>query len=126
MRQTKKGNQWYFGMKAHIGVDSQTKLIHSMVASAANIHDSKVLGNLLHGNESRVWGGSAYAGQGDMISSHTPNAKDFTNKKGSRNVSLSDTDRAKNRTKSKVRAKVVHVFGVMKGRFGFTKVRYKG
>ena len=54
MHQTKKGNQWYFGMKAHIGVDSQTKLIHSVAATAANVHDSQVLPELLHGQETRV------------------------------------------------------------------------
>ena len=51
MHQTKKGNQWYFGMKAHIGVDSQTKLVHSVAATAANVHDSQVLPELLHGQE---------------------------------------------------------------------------
>ena len=56
MHQTKKGNQWYFGMKAHIGVDSKTKLIHSVVATAANVADSTILPDLLHGEETRVWG----------------------------------------------------------------------
>ena len=56
MHQTKKGKQWYFGMKGHIGVDSQTKLIRSVAATAANIHDSQLLGDLLHGDETRVWG----------------------------------------------------------------------
>lgn len=62
MHQTRKGQQWYFGMKAHIGVDSQTKLIHSMVATAANVADSAVLPDLLHGDETRVWGDQAYRG----------------------------------------------------------------
>ena len=61
--QTKKGNQWYFGMKAHVGVASQTKLIHSVAATAATVHDSQVLPKLLHGQETRVWGDSAYSGQ---------------------------------------------------------------
>ena len=61
MHQTKKGNQWYFGMKAHIGVDSRSMLIHSVVASAANVHDSQALPYLLHGKERRVWGDSAFA-----------------------------------------------------------------
>jgi IS5 family transposase len=56
MHQTKKGNQWYFGMKAHLGVDSRTKLIHAAVATPANVADSTVLPDLLHGNETRVWG----------------------------------------------------------------------
>ena len=94
MHQTKKGNQWYFGMKGHIGVDSQTKLIHSVAATAANVHDSQLLGDLLHGDETRVWGDSAYADQGETIGEHAPNAKDFTNQKGSRHRSLSEEDKA--------------------------------
>lgn len=126
MHQTRKGNQWYFGMKAHIGVDSQTKLIHSVAATAANVHDSQLLGDLLHGDETRVWGDSAYAGQGDVIRQHAPNAKDFTHKKGFRNRPLSDEDAAKNKTKSSVRAKVEHPFLILKRVFGFNKLRYRG
>ena len=126
MHQTKKGNQWYFGMKAHIGVDSRSKLIHSVAASAANVHDSQLLGDLLHGQETRVWGDSAYAGQGDAIREQAPKAKDFTHKKGSRHRPLSDKDRARNTTKSKVRAKAEHPFLVLKRVFGFAKVRYRG
>jgi len=126
MHQTKKGNQWYFGMKGHIGVDSQTKLIHSVAATAANVHDSQLLGDLLHGDETRVWGDSAYSGQRDVIVEHAPRAKDFTNKKGARNRPLSAEDKSKNRTKSKVRAKAEHPFLVLKRIFGFNKVRYRG
>jgi IS5 family transposase len=63
MHQTKKGNQWYFGMKAHFGVDSRTKLTHAVVATPANVADSTVLPDLLHGQETRVWGDQAYRGQ---------------------------------------------------------------
>jgi IS5 family transposase len=56
MHQTKKGKQWYFGMKAHVGVDSKTKMIHTVVATAANVADATVLPELLHGEETRVWG----------------------------------------------------------------------
>src|SRR5438477_397872 len=63
MHQTKKGNQWYFGMKAHFGVDSRTKLIHAVAATPANVADSTVLPELLHGQETRVWGDQAYRGQ---------------------------------------------------------------
>jgi IS5 family transposase len=59
--------KWTFGMKAHIGVDSHTRLIHSVVATAANVHDSHVLGDLLHGNETRLWGDSAYTGQQHVL-----------------------------------------------------------
>ncbi len=126
MHQTKKGNQWYFGMKTHIGVDSKTKLIHAIVVTPANVHDSQVIGDLLHGDETRVWGDSAYAGQTEVLASVAPDAKDFTQKKGSRYHKLSAADRAKNRNKSKVRAKVEHVFGIMKRQFGYHKVRYRG
>lgn len=126
MHQTRKGNQWYFGMKAHIGVDSKTKLIHSVAVTPANVHDSAVLEDLLHGNETRVWGDSAYAGKGSVIKENAPNAKDFTQKKGSRHRKLTDKERSRNSNKSKVRAKVEHLFGIIKGRFGFTKVRYRG
>src|SRR3989304_4777564 len=126
VHQTKKGNQWFFGMKAHIGVDSQSKLIHSVAVTAANVHDSRVRPDLLQGGETRVWGDSAYAGQGDVIRQHAPKAKDFTHKKGCRSRPMTDEDRAKNRTKSKVRAKVEHPFLVLKRVFGFNKVRYRG
>ncbi len=126
MHQTKKGNQWYFGMKAHIGVDSQSKLIHPVVVTAANAHDSQVLGDLLHGEETRAWGDLAYAGKGEVIREHAPKAKDFTNQKGYHSRPLTDEDRAKNRTNSKVRAKVEYLFLAIKRIFGFSKVRYRG
>jgi IS5 family transposase len=126
MHQTKKGNQWHFGMKAHIGVDSRNKLIHSVVATAANTHDSQVLGDLLHGEETRVWGDSAYTGQKEAMLSAAPAARDYTHAKGCRNRSLSKSQQASNRRKSSVRAKVEHVFFVIKRVFGFTKVRYRG
>jgi IS5 family transposase len=126
MHQTKKGNQWYFGMKAHIGVDSRTKLIHSVAATAANVHDSQVLPDLLHGKETRVWGDAAYSGQRDVIQQHAPGAKSFIQAKANRHRPLSEAERARNRTKSKVRAKVEHVFLVIKQIFGWAKVRYRG
>ena len=126
MHQTKKGNQWHFGMKAHIGVDSKTKMVHSVVVTAANVHDSQALGDLLHGDERKVWGDSAYTGQSEVIREHAPKAKDMTNKKGFRNRPLTQKDCDKNRTKSRVRAKVEHLFLVLKRIFGFCKVRYRG
>jgi IS5 family transposase len=126
MHQTRKGNQWYFGMKTHIGVDNQTKLIHSVAVTAANVHDSQLLGDLLHGDETHVWGDSAYAGQKNLLYEQAPNAKDFTQKKGSRYRQLTEAEQSANRYKSKIRSRVEHVFGVMKRQFGFTKVRYRG
>lgn len=126
MHSTHKGKQWYFGMKAHIGVDSKRKLIHSVAATAANVHDSQVLEDLLHGEETRVWGDSAYTGQTETLREVAPKAQDFTQEKGSRHHVLSDAEKDKNRTKSKVRSKVEHVFHVLKRQFKFTKVRYRG
>ena len=126
MHQTKKGNQWYFGMQAHIGVDSKTKLIHSVVATAANVHDKQPLPQLLHGRKQRVYGDSAYASQISPITQKAPDAKGFTNQKGSRHRPLTDRDREKNRTKSPVRAKMEHVFLVIKRISGFAKVSYRG
>jgi IS5 family transposase len=81
MHQTRKGQQWYFGMKLHIGVDSQSGLAHSAVVTAANVHDKHPLPDLLHGNEQRVYGDSAYASQKALIAGKAPKAKDFTNQR---------------------------------------------
>jgi IS5 family transposase len=126
MHQTKKGNQWYFGMKAHVGVDSKTKLIHSVVATPANVADATVLPALLHGQETRVWGDQAYRGQTAVIHACAPNAKDFTHRRYRYQDQLDERERRKNRVKAKVRSKVEHVFGVLKLKFGFVKVRYRG
>jgi IS5 family transposase len=126
MRQTKKGNQWHFGMKGHIGVDSKTKLIHSAVVTPANVHDSQPLPHLLHGAEKRLWGDSAYIGQKAAINKVAPNARDFTNRRGTRNHALTQGERLTNQRKSSVRAKVEHAFGIIKRIFGFSKVRYRG
>jgi IS5 family transposase len=126
MHQTRKGQQWYFGMKAHIGVDSKTKLIHAVVATAANVHDAAVLPDLLHGEETRVWGDQAYRGKRAVIREHAPRAWDFTNRRCKQHGVVDEAEKARNRTKSKVRARVEHCFGVIKRVFGFTKVRYRG
>jgi IS5 family transposase len=126
MHQTRKGNQWYFGMKAHIGADSKTKLIHSVAATPANVHDSVCLPDLLHGEETRVWGDSAYQGQGEVIRQCAPKAKDFTHRRCRYKDQVDENELAKNRTKSSIRAKVEHPFLIIKRIFGFTMTRYKG
>jgi IS5 family transposase len=126
MHQTKKGNQWYFGMKAHVGVDSKTKLVHTALVTPANVADARVLPELLHGEETRVWGDQAYRGQGEVIHACAPRAQDCTHRRYRYKDQLDELERAKNRTKSSVRSKVEHVFGVMKLKFGFVKVRYRG
>src|SRR3954454_14207524 len=82
MHQSKKGNQWYFGMKLHIGADSHSGLVHSVSVTAANVHDSQELPNLLRGQETRLYGDSAYRGkkQRARLKEIAPKAKDFTNK----------------------------------------------
>lgn len=128
MHQTKKGKQWHFGMKLHIGVDSQSGLAHSAVVTPANVHDKHPLPQLLHGREKRVYGDSAYASQKTLMHGKAPQAKDFTNERVRRrkDEAVDEAKRAKNRNKSKIRARVEHVFAVVKRLWGFTRVRYRG
>lgn len=81
---------------------------------------------MLHGNETQIWGDSAYTGQQQVLAATAPKAKDFTQVKGSRNRQLTEAERARNRNKSRVRAKVEYQFGIIKRLFGFTRVRYRG
>jgi IS5 family transposase len=126
MHQTKKGKQWYFGMKAHVGVDSRTKIIHTAVVTAANVADSTVLPDLLHGGETKVWGDQAYRGQSAVIHAVAPMAQDMTHKRYRYKNRVDEVERAKNRNKSRVRSKVEHVFAVVKLQFGYVKARYRG
>jgi len=128
MRQTKNGNLWYFGMKVHIGVDSQRGLVHSASLTAANVHDSHEVANLLHGEETRFYGDSACRGkaQRERLKEIAPKAKDFTNKRAYKNRPLSEADKQTNRRKSSVRSKVEHPFLTLKRLWGFAKVRYRG
>ena len=128
MHQSKKGNQWYFGMKLHVGADSQSGLIHSASVTAGNVHDSQELHNLLHGKETRLYGDSAYRGekQRQRLKDIAPKAKDFTNKRAYKNRPLTDSDKETNRRKSSVRSKVEHPFLTLKRIWGFAKVRYRG
>ena len=128
MGSSKKGNQWYFGMKVHIGVDSQSGLVHSASVSSSSQHDSQQLPNLLHGQERRLYGDTAYRGkaQREQLKQRAPRAKDFTNKQAFRNRPLSEADKQTNRRKSAVRAKVEHPFLTLKRLWGFAKVRYRG
>ncbi len=128
MHQTKKGNEWHFGMKLHIGADSRLGLVHSASVTAANVHDSHEVPNLLHGEETRFYGDSAYRGQAqrERLKELAPKAKDFANKRAYRNAPLTDADRETNRRKSSVRSKVEHPFLTLKRLWGFAKVRYRG
>ena len=128
MHQTKKGNEWHFGMKLHIGTDSQSGLVHSASVTAANVHDSHQVPNLLHGAEIRFYGDSAYRGQEQRkrLKVIAPKAKDFSNKRAYTNRPLTEADKETNRRKSSVRSKVEHPFLTVKRLWGFAKVRYRG
>jgi IS5 family transposase len=126
MHQTKKGNQWYFGAKAHIGMDSKEKVVHSVVTSAASVADAHMLSDLLHGEEKKVWGDGAYQGQGKVIHEAAPAAQDMTSRRVKYKNYVDEQAKRKNTTKARVRSKVEHAFRILKRTFGFTKVRYRG
>jgi IS5 family transposase len=126
MHQARKNKQWYFGMKAHVAVDSKTKLIHAILASAANVSDAAALPYLLHGKETRVYGDQAYRGQAELIKRVAPRARDFTNRRYRWGGRVDESINEVNRFKSRVRSKVEHTIGVIKRVFGFQKVRYRG
>jgi IS5 family transposase len=126
MHQTRKGKQWYFGLKAHIGVDSQQGHVHSVCTSAASVADKHMLPDLLHGEERKVWGDGAYQGQGEAIRQAAPHAQDMTSRRVQYKNFVDEIEKAKNRVKARVRAKVEHPFRILKRIFGFEKVRYRG
>jgi IS5 family transposase len=126
MHQTRKGNQWYFGMKAHIGVDSKEGIVHSVCTSAASVSDVHMLPDLLHGDEKKVWGDAGYQGQTEAIHATAPQAQDMTSRRVKTKAGVDEMDKLKNRTKARVRAKVEWPFRILKRVFGFTKVRYRG
>ncbi|WP_143281830.1 transposase, partial [Caballeronia humi] len=91
------------------------------------VHDKHALPDLLHGDEQRAYGDSAYTSQKDLIASKAPKAKDFTNERvGNRSGEIDEVKRSKNRNKSNIRARAEHVFAVVKRLWGFGKVRYRG
>ncbi len=114
-------------MKLHIGVDSQSGLAHSAVVTSANVHDKHPLPDLLHGAERRVYGDNAYASQKALIESKAPHAQGLhQSSRAQHRGEVDETVRAKNRNKSRIRARVEHVFGVIERLWGFSKVRYRG
>jgi IS5 family transposase len=126
MHQVRKGKQWYFGMKAHVGVDAGSKLIHSVAATAANVADCRMLPALLHGGETDVWGDQAYQGQAAVLAEHAPQAADRISRMWRTKLKTYPERRDENRVKSKTRSRVEHVFATMKLQFGFVKVRFRG
>lgn len=133
MHQTKKGNQYYFGMKAHIGVDADTGMVHSLAGTPANAADVTQVDKLLHGEETHVCGDAGYTGvqKRDEHKERKQVIWSIAMRPGKLR-SLSKTKliekglRGIERAKASTRAKVEHPFRVIKCQFGFTKVRYKG
>ncbi|MHB0819545.1 IS5-like element ISPst5 family transposase [Stutzerimonas stutzeri] len=132
MHQTKKGNQYYFGMKAHIGVDAESGLVHSVVGTAANVADVTQVDKLLHGKENMVGADAGYTGvekrpehEGREVIWQIA-ARRSTYKKLSKRSALYKAKRKIEKSKAQVRAKVEHPFRVIKRQFGYVKTRFRG
>lgn len=126
MSQTKKGNQWYFGMKAHIGSDAQSGIVHHLETTAAKTNDRVPMKQLLHGKEKAIFGDKGYYKQEDKREARSRGILWAVSDRGTRNHPLSSSQRKRNGKFSSVRSKVEHPFGVVKCHWNFIKVRYKG
>ena len=128
MHQTKKGNQWRFGMKAHIGVDADTGIVHSMTTTAANAHDVTQTRKLLHGGERVVWGDAGYQGVHKREENLGLEVEwRVAMRPGSRRkLEPGSEEGLAEKEKASVRAKVEHLFLRLKRLFVYGKVRYRG
>ena len=130
MKQAKKGNQWYFGMKAHIGVDADSGLVHSVVGTAASVNDVTQAGSLLHGEEEAAFGDAGYQGVHKRPEAAGPTwhvaMRPGLRRRLNPFIGPEFIAEQIERAKASVRAKVEHPFRVLKRQFGHTKVRYRG
>lgn len=131
MHQTKKGKQWHFGMKAHIGVDAASGIIHTLVTTPANTHDITQAHALLHGQERMAWGDAGYQGVEKRQENQSSTVKWEVAMRPGKRRALPDTEIGRlaerlEQIKASVRAKVEHPFHIVKNRFGMKKVRYRG
>ena len=133
MHQTKKGNQWYFGMKAHIGADRDSKLVHTVVITAANVADVTKTSELLHGQEQQVHADAGYIGvekRAEIVALERKIDWQIAGKRGQINAMMEgvekETLKAVEKTKASVRAFVEHPFHIVKNLFRHRKVRYRG
>ena len=129
MHQTKKGQQWYFGMKAHIGVDEATGRVHTVVNTAANVADVTVVANLLHGKERHVFGDAGYIGAQKRAPKRGRKfwiAARRSVVKAIDDPTLREITEQLEHAKASIRAAVEHPLRVLKRQFGYVKVRYKG
>ena len=131
MHQTKKGNQWHFGMKAHIGVDADSGLVHTVIGTAANVNDVTQAQALLHGDEKEGFGDAGYQGAEKRPEAEGRVRWNIAMRPGKRRtLDLSrEIDRLHDQLetiKARIRAKVEHPFHIIKNRFGLKKTRYRG
>jgi IS5 family transposase len=126
MKQTKKGNQWYFGMKAHIGTDTGKGLAHSIVVTDAAVHDSQVMDELASEEGVAIYGDKAYSSEKKRREYEEKGIRWYVNLKPTRWRSLSEEEMQSNHRRSQVRAKGEHAFLVVKHLWQYRKVRYKG
>jgi IS5 family transposase len=126
MGSSKKGNQWYFGMKAHIGVDAKSGLVHTAGVTTGSVHDAKVMDNLIRDDDTAVYGDKGYASEAKKRAAEAAGVLWAVKEKAQPGRRLTARQRARNRRFGKVRAKVEHVFRVVKCQFGYRKVRYRG
>ena len=128
MHQTKKGNEWRFGMKVHVGADAETGVVHSMTTTPANVHDVTEAHRLLHGGEKRVWGDVGYQGVDKRLENRELDVEWRVAMRPGRRRHLEpgSYEALAEKRKASVRAKVEHPFLYMKRRFGYAKVRYRG
>ncbi len=125
MKQTKKGNQWYFGMKLHCGTDSQSGCIHTLKTSGANEHDSLYFEACLHGEESVVFADKAYQKKERIENLRAKGVCVQIHRKARRWEKLSQRQEEENKKRSRVRSKTEHPFHIMKNIFGWRKVPYR-
>jgi transposase, IS5 family len=126
MRSSKKGNQWHFGMKAHIGVDAESGLVHTAGVTSGSVHDAAVMDRLIRADDTAVYGDKGYASGVRKRAAEAAGVLWAVKEKAQPGRPLTARQRASNRRFGKVCAKVEHVFRVLKCQFGYRKVRYRG
>jgi len=126
MHQTKKGNQWYFGLKAHIGADADRGLVHSVTGTAANVGDVTQADALLHGQEDEAFGYASYTGVEDRPGAVWRVAMKAGKRRALGTSVLGRILERLEQLKASVRSRVEHPFRMIKRQFGYTKVRYRG
>ena len=125
MKQTRKGNAWYFGMKTHIGTDTRGR-VHSVAVTDAAVHDSTMMPACLHGEETAIYGDKAYANEARQQAALGRGVDWRVSRRARTGKRLNCADKSFNRKSNRTRARVKHAFGVIKHLWGYRKVRYRG